>query len=96
VVQAVTANFGLTAGALGAGPVTLRFALSRPAVAQIDLFDIAGRRVRRLLAEPRGAGAQSMIWDGRSDGGAAVACGVYVARLTADRRSATARVIIVR
>ena len=60
------------------GGARLRFALSVRAPVSLALYDVAGRRVRALLSstmmEP---GDHEIEWDGRADGGAQVAKGVY-------------------
>ncbi|MDZ4805438.1 MAG: FlgD immunoglobulin-like domain containing protein [Candidatus Eisenbacteria bacterium] len=57
-----------------AGPVTL------------NVFDLNGRLVRRLVDGVQPAGRQSVTWDGRGDDGAAVANGLYFAQLVNDGR----------
>jgi flagellar hook assembly protein FlgD len=52
-----------------------------PAPVRIAVYDIQGRRVRPLLDQTVPAGYHSVIWDGRDDGGHAVASGIYLARL---------------
>jgi flagellar hook assembly protein FlgD len=51
----------------------------------LSVFDVAGRRVRTLVDGWMRAGPHSSRWDGRDDGGRAVASGVYFARLEAGR-----------
>jgi len=74
--------------------------LSLPARSRVrlDVLDVRGRRVRRLLDETRPAGTHRVIWDGRTDGGAAAAAGVYFVRLRsdADGRTESRRVVITR
>ena len=54
---------------------------------RLRLYDAAGRLVRTLVDGPQGAGAQSVVWNGRDDGGRPVATGVYFCELvTPDRR----------
>jgi hypothetical protein len=57
------------------------FALARASYATLDLYDTAGRRVRRLYAGMYGAGASAVGWDGRDDGGRRVSAGMYLLRL---------------
>lgn len=47
----------------------------------LAVYDVAGRKLRTLAQGPFPAGAYSVAWDGRSDGGAAVGTGVYFVRL---------------
>lgn len=65
---------------------TAEFALSRPPGGvgkfRLAVFDIAGRRVRDLTEEIRGARLRSR-WDGRDDRGAEAPAGMYFIRLDA-------------
>ena len=54
-----------------------RFSIARAQAARLAVFDPQGRRVRELLDEWAEPGTRAVRWDGRSDGGAAVASGVY-------------------
>ncbi len=47
----------------------------------IEIFDLSGRRVRKLSAAPRAAGAYRATWDGRDGTGARVAPGLYLCRI---------------
>ncbi len=60
------------------------FSLARGGPVRIDVFDVRGRLVRRLVDGPLPAGPQSVAWDGRDDAGRDLASGTYVARLAAD------------
>jgi subtilisin family serine protease len=62
---------------------TLCFSLASPQDVGLDIHDLAGRLVRRLVSGPLPAGDHAMLWDGLDDAGRAVASGQYVARLRA-------------
>ncbi len=47
----------------------------------LEIFDLSGRCVRRLLAVQQPAGAYQYPWDGRNDGGSLVPPGLYVLRV---------------
>ena len=61
----------------------IAFDLARSGRVQLEVFDVRGRAVRRLLAEELPAGRHEVVWDGRDDSGSGVASGTYVARLSA-------------
>lgn len=76
--------------------VMLRGTLSRAGTVEIDLFDVAGRRVRST-ARVSAAGPFEWVWDGRAENGRRLASGVYLIRVARDGRSiATRRVVLVR
>lgn len=66
----------------------------------LRLFDTTGRLVRTLESsrerESRTSGPSRLVWDGRDDGGAPLAAGVYHLRLTTPTRATTAKVTITR
>ena len=72
--------------ALGVRPFPAResavFALSMPSseAVRLEVFDVAGRRVRVLLDEVRGPGEHLITWDGRNGAGQRVANGMYFVR----------------
>ncbi len=59
---------------------------------QVDVLDVAGREVRRLIAMPLRAGPHRATWDGRDDSGSMVRAGVYLARVRAGSQESVARV----
>jgi hypothetical protein len=61
----------------GAGASRIAFTLPRGGRVTIDVLDLRGARVRRVLDEEKGAGRSSAAWDGRDEAGRAVAAGVY-------------------
>jgi thiol-disulfide isomerase/thioredoxin len=52
-----------------------------PTPLRVDVYDLVGRRVRSLFRGEVRPGPQRLVWDGRADDGAAVASGLYVARV---------------
>ncbi len=62
----------------------ITFALSGPATCDLEILNIAGRRVRQVLAgSPQPAGTRAVLWDGRNQGGARVPAGQYLVKLQA-------------
>lgn len=57
---------------------SLRFTLTRKERVNVDVYDLQGRHIRRLLDEEVDAGQHTVSWDGRSDAGRQVAAGVYM------------------
>lgn len=61
------------------------FELPTAAVASLEIFDAAGRRLRVLARnESLAAGAHARTWDGRDDAGRDLPSGAYICRLLAD------------
>jgi hypothetical protein len=76
----------------GPGPLKLSFALAGPGVVQLDVYDVAGRLVRRLHRGPV-AGSQVLEWDGFDAAGAPAAPGLYFVRLESGGQTAATRFV---
>jgi len=73
------------------------FSLDRAAPVDLTVYDVAGRRQRRLLDGGRlAAKAHEVVWDGRNDAGQALPSGIYLARLQAGPERSLMRVVLVR
>jgi flagellar hook assembly protein FlgD len=62
----------------------------------VEVFDVAGRRVRSLFRGALEAGVHEHTWDGRDDRGRFVGTGVYVVVVRAGRHVATAKLVTFR
>jgi poly-gamma-glutamate capsule biosynthesis protein CapA/YwtB (metallophosphatase superfamily) len=69
----------------------IEYRLSGRARVRLDVFDVTGRRVARLVDEERPEGAHRVSWDGRS-----AASGLYFVRLEAAGAVRTRKVIVLR
>lgn len=70
---------------------TLRFVLADAASVRLEIFDPAGRLVRRLVSGPLTAGEHEVMWNGLDESGRAVGSGQYLARLRAGEQAAMTR-----
>jgi hypothetical protein len=75
---------------------SLRFDLARASRARADLFDVAGRRLARLLDRELGAGAHRVDVDLVAEGGGDLLAGTYLVRLTTPQGTAVEKLQIVR
>jgi len=62
----------------------------------LTIYDLAGRKIRALIAGRLDAGARTVTWDGRDFAGRAVASGTYVLNLIQGEYAATSRVSFVK
>lgn len=74
----------------------LAFSLPRAGAVRLEVFDLAGRRVRTLAQGHYAAGRYALAWDLRDDAGRAVAPGVYLARLQGGSGERTRRLVVLR
>lgn len=75
----------------------IEFALAAGGTVDLDVYDVAGRRVRRLVAgAPFAPGIHKVVWDGTDARGAAVPSGVYLYRFRAGGVVQEYKVVVVR
>lgn len=72
------------------------YVVSRPAMFQVDVFDVEGRRVRALASGQRATGPGELDWDLRDDAGRAVAAGIYLVNARLDGHAWTRRLMVIR
>jgi hypothetical protein len=72
------------------------YSIADKSVVDLRIFDVSGRLVRTLVSESRLPGAYSVVWDGRNDGGRAVATGIYFYRMVAGRESSVRKMVLIR
>lgn len=62
----------------------IAFALANPGLVDVSIYDVSGRRVRRLVNRRFEAGQFARTWDGSDDQGIQLASGTYFYLLTVD------------
>jgi hypothetical protein len=67
-----------------------------PVRATLTVHNVLGQRVRTLADEEKVPGEYEIIWDGRDDGGAELASGVYFCRLKVQDQVTTRKLILMR
>lgn len=77
-----------------ASGASFRFTLREAGDAELEIFDVAGHRVRRVAGGMFGPGEHSLRWDGRNDDGGVVGSGVYFVNLRANGVSQTRKLIV--
>jgi sugar lactone lactonase YvrE len=81
-----------------AGPgMTIRYRVpAAGARMTLDLYDVSGRRLQRLVDGAQEGGAHVLLWNGRDGADAPVASGVYFLRLESGARVQERRFVLVR
>jgi hypothetical protein len=92
-VADVPTEFALHAPAPNPFNPTTRISFSLPEASHVrlEVFDLLGRKVATLRDEPMAAGEHEVGWDASS-----FSSGVYLVRLCADDRSATAKLVLLK
>jgi len=71
----------------------IAYAVPKAGPVSVDVVDATGRVVRSVTSGTSAAGRFTKTWDGRDDAGRVVAAGVYVVRLRAGAKTASARLV---
>ncbi len=61
-----------------------------------EVFDVAGRHVRRLLDGALQAGLHQVVWDGADQSGRTVASGVYTVRVESAGDVISGKIVLAR
>ncbi|HET6349834.1 MAG TPA: FG-GAP-like repeat-containing protein [Candidatus Krumholzibacteria bacterium] len=76
---------------------TIRFDLPAPGKVQLDIFDVTGRLVKRLIRDvPYSRGRFEVHWNGENESGNTVASGVYFYRIRSGTYSAARRMVLLK
>ena len=76
---------------------TLSFTLPEEQAVSLDIFDMSGRLVRRLLVDEQSRpGRHEVVWNGRDDSGRAVSTGTYLYRLRSGDFSQSRRMVLLK
>ena len=76
--------------------LSISFALSHQALVRLDVLDVQGRLVRKVVETVLPARTHQFVWDGTSDAGTPVGGGVYFVRLKTEERVEVRKVSVVR
>ncbi|MDD5720257.1 MAG: M28 family peptidase [Candidatus Krumholzibacteria bacterium] len=75
---------------------TLVFSIGAPAVGELAIFDVKGRKVETLASGALAAGEHSVSWRGLDHAGRALPSGTYLVRLRTTAGTASAKLNLVR
>lgn len=74
----------------------IRYEVATRVHVSLDVFDVRGDRVRRLVDEAKGPGSFVAEWDGKNTAGERASTGVYFYRLTAGSFSETRKMVLLK
>ena len=78
------------------GNTVIRYALPEDVDVELEIYNIAGQKVRTLVRGRERAGYRFVKWDGRDDAGRRVGPGVYFYKLKAGEFEAIRKMVIIR
>ena len=75
---------------------TIRYYLPRPGPVTLDVYDVSGKRIVRLIRTYQFEGNHSVGWNGLDGRGAPVSSGAYLSVLTAGGGTISRKMILIR
>ncbi len=69
----------------------LHFEVAKAGRINLEIYDVRGHLIRRLVAGPSAAGRHEIVWNGQDQAGRTVPSGTYLARLQSDAGQAVTR-----
>ena len=70
--------------------------MPRPTDVRLEVYNVAGRKLRTLINGTVGQGLHSVTWDGTNDAGDRVAAGVYLYQLKTPESTRTRKMLLVK
>lgn len=78
------------------GGTSIAYSLTRASQVSMEIYNLAGQKVRTLISGPQNAGSYAVPFTLRAAGGATLPAGVYMVRLTVNGASHSIRVTALR
>jgi hypothetical protein len=75
---------------------TISFTLPTEGDVLVDVFNLKGQRVQRLLSDTLGSGEHCIQWNGQDEEGKAVASGTYFYRIQYNNASYTRKMVLLK
>jgi len=75
---------------------TIRYSLDGRTRAVLEVFDVLGRRVIRLVDQVQAPGVHEVVWNGLDARGLDVSSGVYFVRMVTGEKAATTKIVMAR
>lgn len=75
---------------------TITYTLPRDCEVKLELYNLRGQKVAKLVHARQGKGPQQVVWNGRDEQGTLCASGIYLSRLSYGGKSAVGRMALVK
>ncbi len=75
---------------------TLSFTLPESGFTELSIYNLAGQKIRTLVAGDMAEGTHEALWDGKNDRGVMVSSGIYFSHLKAGEQVITGRMMLVK
>lgn len=75
---------------------SIKYYLAKGENVELEIYNLAGQKVKTLVSAKQSAGEHQIQWDGRNDSGELAASGVYLYRLRAGSEVLTRKMVMLR
>jgi len=75
---------------------TIKYYLPEDALVALDIYDISGKRIARLVNEGQEKGYYTVVWNGKDTRGNVAASGLYFYRLIAGKKKMSKKMVLLR
>jgi hypothetical protein len=75
---------------------TISFSLDTAVPVRLEIYNLRGQLVQRLVDESKASGTHSVVWDGTDLCGEPVSSGLYYYKLTSGKYSSTRKMILLK
>jgi len=76
--------------------VNIEYTIPKESEVALQVYDVSGRLIRTIINTKQSSGIYTATWDGKTRNGKKVTSGVYFCRLSADDRTFTRKMLMVR
>jgi len=74
----------------------IEYALPEASHVRIEIYNLAGQRIKTLISSYHNPGRYKVYWDGTDDNGLKVASGVYIYRLVAGNNIVAKKMLLLK
>jgi len=74
----------------------IKYLVRRDSFIEIDIFNILGQRIRKLVAKKQAANMYTESWDGRNDAGIMVSSGLYFLQMRTEGLTESRKMILIK
>ncbi|MBM4403793.1 MAG: T9SS type A sorting domain-containing protein, partial [Candidatus Cloacimonetes bacterium] len=73
---------------------TIRYSVTVSSPVRIDVYNLRGQMVTRLIDTPHHAGHYRVVWNGQDSNGNNCTTGIYLIRMTAGNKTSLKKVVL--
>lgn len=75
---------------------TIKYSLQIAGEVELTIYDLLGKRVKRLIDAKQSVGFHEIKWDGRNNSGSVVGAGIYIYRLKVENQAISKKMTLLR